>query len=76
MTMEALRRDYETVYKALTQEKRMREHVFRNEPEKLRRKVGEIDDALAALARLKDTAKVVVIEAEQGRLLPEESKYP
>lgn len=69
--METLRADYATVYKCLERERAMRNRVFGGKPGELRAKLAEIDVALDALARIKDVAKITLLE--QSSLFTEQA---
>lgn len=59
-------------------EKRMRLYVFRNQPDKLKAKVGEMDRLLYLLEQIKDVAKLAVDDSyEQPTLLdvPRKASY-
>ena len=70
--LDNLRLDYETCYKALSAEKAMRERARIFTDEQRRLKVGEMDAALAALGRIKDTAKRLLIAAGEATAEPEQ----
>lgn len=78
MTEHELRVCFGLVWKFIERERKMREHVFRAEPGKLRSKVRECDDAAQALVAMKDFAKQHVEESpEQVELfdVPERGGY-
>lgn len=56
MTETELRTCYETVYKMVTRERRMRESVLASSP-LLKKKLEECDTALAAVTAMKDELK-------------------
>lgn len=57
MTKDELRAKFNTAYKIIARERRMREHVFRNDPVALRQKVLEIDLLQNILTEFKDELK-------------------
>lgn len=57
MTKDELRAKYNTAYRIIARERRMREHVFRNDPVALRQKVNEINLLEGILTELKDELK-------------------
>lgn len=57
MTPDELRAKYKTAYKIVARERKMREHVFRNDPVALRQKVAEMDRLLEILTAFKDELK-------------------
>lgn len=59
-TIDSLRADWLTVQRFIRQERDMRKHVFRGQPDKLAAKVKAAEDALAAAERLKDAAKAAI----------------
>lgn len=77
MTEEELRKDFETAYKIIKAERKMREFVFRGDPVKRDAKVAEMDKLLEVLTRFKDALKVEVNAVEQPMLLdvPRKAKY-
>lgn len=56
-TTTELRERYEAAVKIARAEKRMRQHVFRNQPATLAAKMAEMDTLLDTLAWLKDELK-------------------
>lgn len=76
MTIQELRALYGTAFKCLRDERKMRERVFAQKPATLKRKLREIDVAIAAITAMKDELKRHVEEPpEQVDLLPGHS-YP
>lgn len=69
---------YTEAVKIARAEKRMRLWVFRNQPDKLKAKIGEMDRLLYLLEQLKDAAKRGVDDGyEQPTLLdvPRKAEY-
>lgn len=60
MSEHELRICYETIYRMITKERRMRESVLANSP-LLKRKLEECDTALIALTTMKDELKRFVV---------------
>lgn len=69
MTEHELRVCFGLVFKFIERERKMREHVFRAEPGKLRSKLRECDDAFQALTAMKDFAKQHVEESPEQVVL-------
>lgn len=69
MTEHELRVTFGMVFKFIQRERKMREHVFRAEPGKLRSKLRECDEALQALTAMKDFAKGHVEESPEQVML-------
>ena len=57
MTKEELRAKFNTAYKIIKAERGKREWVFRNDPEVLAQKLGEMDLLLGILTEFKDELK-------------------
>jgi hypothetical protein len=57
VTESELRAKYTQAVRIIRAERRMREHVFRNDPVKLNEKLVEIDMLLGILTELKDALK-------------------
>lgn len=70
--LDNLRADYECCYKALKAEKAMRERARIFTDEQRRMKVQEMDYAIAALNRIKDTAKRLLLAAGEATAEPEQ----
>lgn len=78
MTLDELRQKYATAYKIIQRERRMREHVFRNDPVASKQKMAEMDRLLEILVVMKDFCKEHVQgEIEQTTLfdLPKPTQY-
>jgi hypothetical protein len=69
MTEHELRVTYGMVYQCLSRERKMRERVFAQKPAELKRKLREIDDAMAALVVMKDELKRHVEESPEQVML-------
>lgn len=65
MTEHDLRVCFGLVFKFIERERKMREHVSRAEPGKLRSKLSECDTALQAVTAIKDFAKLHVEESPE-----------
>lgn len=70
--LDNLRADHECVYKALSAEKAMRQKARIFSEEERKAKVGEMDAAIAALGRIKDTAKRLLLAAGEAQPEPEQ----
>lgn len=70
--LDNLRADHECVYKALTAEKAMRQKARIFSEEERKAKVQEMDYAIAALNRIKDTAKRLLLAAGEATAEPEQ----
>lgn len=57
MTRDELRAKFNTGFKIIARERRMREHVFRNDPVAKEQKLREIDLLLEILTEIKDELK-------------------
>lgn len=70
MTPDELRNKFKTAYKIIERERKMREHVFRNDPVAREQKVKEMDRLLAIVTEFKDELKQHVgVAHEQATLL-------
>jgi len=69
VTEHELRVTYGMVYQCLSRERKMRERVFAQKPAELKRKLREIDDAMAALVVMKDELKRHVEESPEQVML-------
>lgn len=79
MNSDELRTLYTEAVKIARAEKRMRLWVFRDKPDLLKAKIGEMDRLLYILEQLKDVAKLSVEDAyEQVALIdvPRKVEYP
>lgn len=79
MTEEELRKDFETAYRIVRAERRMREHVFRGDTVKRDAKVAEMDKLVEILTRWKNELKPLVDDyMEQGVFfdVPRKAEYP
>lgn len=70
--LDNLRLDYETCYNALTAERAMRQKARIFSEEERKAKVQEMDYAIAALNRIKDTAKRLLLAAGEATAEPEQ----
>lgn len=78
MTEDELRTRYTTAYRIIQRERRMREHVFRDDPAARVKKVAEMDVLLGILTELKDELKALLPPSyEQPTLLdvPKRATY-
>lgn len=57
MTQDELRAKYTVAYKIIQRERKMREHVFRNDPVARKQKVAEMDRLLEIVTAFKDELK-------------------
>jgi hypothetical protein len=57
MTGDELRAKYKAAYKIIHRERKMREHVFRNDPVARQQKLAEMDRLLQIVTELKDALK-------------------
>jgi len=79
MTLDELKARYITAYRIIQRERKMREHVFRDDPAARLQKVAEMDVLLGILTELKDELKALLPPTyEQPTLLdvPQVTKYP
>ena len=78
MTQDELKSDFDTLKATLLAEKKARQWVFRNDPERQAAKVAEIDAAMEIVVRWKDVLKEHCdVDYEQPRLLdvPRRAEY-
>lgn len=57
MTGDELRAKYTVAYKIISRERKMREHVFRNDPVARKQKLEEMDRLLEIVTEFKDELK-------------------
>lgn len=77
MTSNELRAKYNTAYRIIWRERKMREQVFREGDPRREEKLREMDRLLEIVTALKDELKQRMVETEQPRLLdvPRRSQY-
>lgn len=78
MTQDELKELYTSAYKIIQRERRMRLWVFRNQPDKLTAKIGEMDRLLKIVTDFKDELKKHVgVKYEQPALIdvPRRQQY-